>query len=128
MSKLKHVEGIGLIDLSAVTFIGYMDNMLTGNVHTYSFEYICDGVMSRPVCDTGARDDLIKAIEEHNPEEWLSDLLQKHRSDYVSLADKEEFRRSEFLKQKEALKAEADLIYEDVLRQKVLRGRQGSAG
>lgn len=121
MSKLKHVEGIGLIDLSEVTLIGEIE------YEEAYFKLIIDG---NRTCYQGedVRDNLIKAIEEHDKP--LLEVGERGRG--LSLADKEELRHCEFLKQKEALKAEVDTIYQarvndDALRQKVLRGRQGSA-
>lgn len=61
MSKLQHVEGIGLIDLSAITFVSEC-----GNPH--SFHYIVDGVKCSSSNPNGKEvyDNLIKAIEEHD--------------------------------------------------------------
>lgn len=58
MSKLKHVEGIGLIDLSAITFIGEATPMCG---------YFCVSVDGwQQTFHSSARDNLIKAIEEHD--------------------------------------------------------------
>lgn len=58
MSKLKHVEGIGLIDLSAVTLVSELDEDYAFYIATDHWEQIFQG--------SATRDNLIKAIEEHD--------------------------------------------------------------
>lgn len=58
MSKLQHVEGIGLIDLSEVTFISEFD---------YSDRYsVFIGSQAITLDSVPLRERLIEAIEEHD--------------------------------------------------------------